>query len=345
MQGEYADLTKDIYIKYGQNKRISSALDIDHNTGRFVQDPANVPSIVFNTRQSVQDMVTAAGPDVVAQSGDRWIAQKIEGKTSKEVTDFIKTATNSGWLPALYDINPTLKGRLSSYISDLQRSELRTAGLAEEHTSLSSTILQRDTEALSGREKTLSDAEKRAISTPEARNLNAQKRIDAAMKASERNVSEVEASKNEIIKSDTPIENMVDHIRNDPERKFQAVAEALKNDPNGKARYAEAIHGALFKLSPSEITQVWDTKLKAALTNSGIATPAKIAEIQQGIDAIELAYKGNPAMKYKALRKYLIATVGGLGGKGVSESVSKDYDDAQIMTGNRGNNGNGVGDY
>ena len=339
MQGEYAQLSREINTKYkaGAGKKLTV---LDRYSNENLADTQDIPSLLFKSPESVRDAVELTkNKDVVAKAGSKYLSSLLEGKSADQVMAFLDNPKNSGWISELSKIDPSLKPRLQGYKEQLIKREADSAAFLAKHTSYikkaegitdvdPSTLLPKHVaSAREGVKQVAAGPLKQELKGLESHAAQLEK--DALATHNEKLATQQqEVAK--ILRSGTPDVDLKKVLLGEsPDADLKRMAKYMGQSEDGRKLMAESVRQIVSRESPKSMEEIWNTRLKSALESSGVMSKEHIEALDRDIVDISKITQGMPKkvsinIKQKLLKQALIGYSGSVAGRTIRAFTRKD---------------------
>jgi len=303
IQVEYAggkDGPQDMLLRnYSEGKDILNALRIPAgrkmigadklNPEYLTQDPSEIPAAFFRTKKGVQDLLQITkDPALVEGAASDYLARKLSGKNTKEITDFLKD--NKEWI----DLFPGLSGRVKSAVSALERGESvvpKTGKLAE---ALRTEIKNLPIAAQQQAGKVRSEAEKEAAARAQAGFKRAADIRETGKKMAATATPE-QAKIESILGKGDPTVEIEKLISSGETTKLRDAAPFIKSNPQLLDSFNRALDITLSRMNPKNVLDDYERIIKPALLNTGLVSTQKAAELSQRIRTVQMTLEPSAA--------------------------------------------------
>jgi hypothetical protein len=303
IQVEYAggkDGPQDMLLRnYSEGKDILNALRIPAgrkvigadklNPEYLTQDPSEIPAAFFRTKKGVQDLLQITkDPALVEGSASDYLARKLSGKNTKEITDFLKD--NKEWI----DLFPGLSGRVKSAVSALERGESigpKTGKLAE---SLRTEIKNLPIAAQQQAGKVRTEAEKEGTARAQAGFKRAADIRETGKKMAA-TVTPEQVKIESILGKGDPTVEIEKLISSGETVKLRDAAPFIKGNPQLMDSFNRALDITLSRMNPKNVADDFERIIKPALLNTGLISTKKAAELSQRIRTVQMTLEPSAA--------------------------------------------------
>jgi len=284
---------------YSEGKDILNALRIPAgrkvigadklNPEYLTQDPSEIPAAFFRTKKGVQDLLQITkDPALVEGAASDYLARKLSGKNTKEITDFLKD--NKEWI----DLFPGLSGRVKSAVSALERGESigpKTGKLAE---SLRTEIKNLPIAAQQQAGKVRTEAEKEAAARAQAGFKRAADIRETGKKMAATATPEQVKIESILGKGDPTVE--IEKLISSGETvKLRDAAPFIKGNPQLMDSFNRALDITLSRMNPKNVADDFERIIKPALLNTGLISTKKAAELSQRIRTVQMTLEPSAA--------------------------------------------------
>lgn len=314
MQDAYAKHTGEIKGRFETTMGKKTTAIEEYNPELYQKDSTSLLGDYFKSKESVNKLIALTGDrKLVEESAKNYTAKILLGKEGKAVKAWMNDPKNSDWLRTF----PALKKEVESYAKAVSKGESIAARAERAGKDLPAKGQAGFTAAKSEAEKLKEGARKDIL---ERSKSHTEEEAGILKGGQDRAADIIKADKDKaaaILKSSTPDTEMTRMIMGtDPVSELKAISRYIGANPKGAEIMEKSVRQILSRSSPNTIDQVWNTRLKSALTESKMVTPKQIAKMDEDIKNIMATVRKTPKEKLSAIQRLII---GGLKGTVASE--------------------------
>jgi hypothetical protein len=282
---------------------------------RFITDPAQIPSRLFSSQESVKTFTDLVGGDqaLVNNLAAKYLNDQMRGGTAQDVARTIDS--NRDWLAL--DQFKGLRDQLTNLQSSLSRASSEAARLGAASKAAESEIGQLAERKVPAQPSPLPAAEQvRAQGARTAKELEEaavaritgylQPRISAQQLAQQ--TSQARMTK-EVEEARSGLTAKIDEIKNNlsfgeknasdafyqrltgssSQKDIQTMADAVRRVPEATDAFKSAVREALSRAPENKLMSLFERNIEPALKSSGLYKPDELAEVRSLVEAVDIA--------------------------------------------------------
>ena len=282
---------------------------------RFITDPAQIPSRLFSSQESVKTFTDLVGGDqaLVNNLAAKYLNDQMRGGTAQDVARAIDS--NRDWLAL--DQFKGLRDQLTNLQSSLSRASSEATRLGAASKAAESEIGQLAERKVPTQPSPLPAAEQvRAQGARTAKELEEaavaritgylQPRISAQQLAQQtsqaRMTKEVEEARSGLTAKIDEIKNNLSFgernasdafyqrlTGNSSQKDIQTMADAVRRVPEATDAFKSAVREALSRAPENKLMSLFERNIEPALKSSGLYKPDELAEVRSLVEAVDIA--------------------------------------------------------